>query len=479
MFFKGLVINNADEINARRVQVRVLSVHPMEGEVDYNLVPDECLPWARPAVPITAGKNTGSTGEFDVPDLGDWVWLFFEDDEYQRPVYFASIVSDMDVNSSFSPGNNKISNDKWGNTIFRDANSIKIIKNNGSIVELNDNGINIVTHDGNIVNLSDKDKNITIKDVNGNIINTTEKNIICKNKNGKGFDVAGDVINLVSGDKREPAVYGIKLLEWLSSHTHTSSFPTSPTSPPLADQLPKLEEILHSNTLYSDGSPYEVSAEDKNIVEEREGEEVVVYGSYVDQSTNDDYVNEVSTSEKISKEDALKKYTEFEKKQQEAFAMLQDLPDLAPSVTEDQFNRKYPVLNDPFDGDEVAERMFNNKLKEFVSPLQDLLRKARMRYRFVITEGFRTAEYQNKLYKRGLTPCDGYNRKSKHQGNGSIPISCVDISPRPGGTGNTTAVRQLNEVMMNLARFNNIRLKWLGNVVMPNGRRDTPHYELF
>lgn len=477
MFFKGLIVNNVDESNARRVQVRVLSIHPMADDENYNLVPDECLPWARPAIPITAGKTSGNVGEFDVPDVDDWVWLFFEDDEFQRPVYFAIIVTDVDVDDSFSPGENKISNDKWGNTIIRDAGSIKIIKNNGSIIDMNDDGINIITESGNSILLSDADKKITFKDVSGNIIETTKDNIICKNSDGKGIDVSGNIINLVSGSEREPAIYGAALVEWLASHTHTSSYPTSPTSPPVPDQLINLKDILHLNTMYNDGKPFEVSKEDDDVVNNRLGEEEIVFGSYAEQSYNSGVVAELMESG-VTKDDAFKQLDDLNIKQQEAFSAISELEDLPPIPTTTQFDAKYPILKDPFDGDKFAEAKFVNKLGDFTQPLKEILIEARKRYRFIITEGFRTAEYQRKLYNKGLTPCDGDHRKSKHQGNGSRPITCVDISPQPGGTGNRIAMNQLYEVMMSVARFKGVGLRWLGNVRMPNGAKDKCHWEL-
>ena len=53
----------------------------------------EQLPWAVPAMPIFAGASnagpTSSPGCFIVPEVGSFVWVFFENGDIYQPVYFA------------------------------------------------------------------------------------------------------------------------------------------------------------------------------------------------------------------------------------------------------------------------------------------------------------------------------------------------------------------------------------------------------
>ena len=44
---------------------------------------------------------------------------------------------------------------------------------------------------------------------------------------------------------------------------------------------------------------------------------------------------------------------------------------------------------------------------------------------FIITHVYRTAEEQKKLYNLGLTDCDGYNTRSKHQDWLAIDICII------------------------------------------------------
>jgi len=46
------------------------------------------LPWAVPAFPIFCGSGDG-IGYFAVPEIGTYVWCFFESGDFNQPVYFA------------------------------------------------------------------------------------------------------------------------------------------------------------------------------------------------------------------------------------------------------------------------------------------------------------------------------------------------------------------------------------------------------
>lgn len=67
-----------------RVRVRIPSIH---GEVEDV----QLLPWARPC---TLGAFSGdSRGTFNLPDLGDIIWVMFEAGNYQYPVYLGGTTS--------------------------------------------------------------------------------------------------------------------------------------------------------------------------------------------------------------------------------------------------------------------------------------------------------------------------------------------------------------------------------------------------
>lgn len=78
--YRGQVMSTADPLKRGRVQVQIL---PM-----FVGVTTDTLPWAIPALPIWSGSGS-STGAFMVPDVGTWVWCFFERGQWSQPVYFA------------------------------------------------------------------------------------------------------------------------------------------------------------------------------------------------------------------------------------------------------------------------------------------------------------------------------------------------------------------------------------------------------
>jgi hypothetical protein len=163
--YRGLVENNADPLDSGRVQVRILGIH----EFDGNILPVENLPWATAAAalswsggyniknknllqsddpkksqtegrynpgPLTSvletpgkkisdikEKNTdnfsdetidkyanacGTGGNLVVPKNGNWVYLFFEGNNHEFPVYFAMAPNQRDWQTHKSHRNSEI-----------------------------------------------------------------------------------------------------------------------------------------------------------------------------------------------------------------------------------------------------------------------------------------------------------------------------------------------------------------------------------
>lgn len=78
--YRGTVVSTADPEKLGRCRVRVLPY--------FAGIKDEDLPWATPAMPILAGAGSGY-GNFHVPQVKSWVWVFFEAGDFYQPVYFA------------------------------------------------------------------------------------------------------------------------------------------------------------------------------------------------------------------------------------------------------------------------------------------------------------------------------------------------------------------------------------------------------
>ena len=243
---KARVENNIDPNNEQRIQIRVLALH----NFDEKEAPKECLPWALPVLPPSDGKIDGGYGVFDVPDIGDWVWVFFEDEYMFNPHYFGTIRTEKDTNPKYIQGVNKFIKDRWDNEVLIDKEKILITKNNGHIIEMHDDFIKIMTKGGNDVLLSDKDKNITIKTDGKNQINIDDNTQSIKVNNYMGTSIemtASGKVLIATADAGDIAVGGNKLIAWLGAHTHIGNLGVS-TSP--AENIGDLGTILYQSINY-------------------------------------------------------------------------------------------------------------------------------------------------------------------------------------------------------------------------------------
>lgn len=150
--YRGVVEDNADPLDVGRLRVRIREIHSIDG----NDIPVEQLPWAEPAIGLywSGGKNIlnrdhkadeepdkpearynpnppapnpkpprypkengiikkgasatdptvideygnacGTGGFFTVPKRGNWVFLFFENGNHMKPIYFAMAPNKKD-----------------------------------------------------------------------------------------------------------------------------------------------------------------------------------------------------------------------------------------------------------------------------------------------------------------------------------------------------------------------------------------------
>ena len=80
-FYRGKVLDNADPSKLGRLKVLIYGIYS-------TAMPTAELPWAVPAAGIFTGSGSGY-GNFAVPEVDSQVFLFFEGEDYNQPVYFA------------------------------------------------------------------------------------------------------------------------------------------------------------------------------------------------------------------------------------------------------------------------------------------------------------------------------------------------------------------------------------------------------
>lgn len=91
--YRGVVEDRNDPEEMNRCRIRIFGVHtPQKNKInnDKSGVATEELPWATPANPITEGSISGF-GSWSVPLQGSHVFVFFENENPNQPVYFASV----------------------------------------------------------------------------------------------------------------------------------------------------------------------------------------------------------------------------------------------------------------------------------------------------------------------------------------------------------------------------------------------------
>lgn len=266
MFYRAYVESDCDPKNLQRVQVRVVGVH----SPNQDDLPTECLPWAEPCLPITTGTLNNGCGDFDTPSIGDYVWVFFEDEFQQLPHYFAVIRTEKDENKEFKQPKNKIESkindkknrnsyrkDRWNNRTKIDENEIEKIDSWNNKTVINKDSESFKDHFGNKVKLDENE--IEIENGKETVKITLKKNgdiNIWSSSGGKitmGNTLTCSSVNWLYLDnwmtQVENALNLLKLAVEFHNHTGNIGYPTGPgisgaTTPPLLIPIVSLLQLI-------------------------------------------------------------------------------------------------------------------------------------------------------------------------------------------------------------------------------------------
>jgi hypothetical protein len=179
--YRGLVINNNDELKAGRCQIQVF---PMFATMDPLL-----LPWAVPAMPVFAGAGQGY-GTLNVPEIDSYVFVFFENGDVYQPVYFAEAgtkTMGVPAEGATNYPYRRVSKSPSGiTTIIDDIDIVAmIIHPTGTIIEiLTDGQVNVISVKGiNLsaqerVNIDSQNENVQISAGNNVVINTVKDTLV-------------------------------------------------------------------------------------------------------------------------------------------------------------------------------------------------------------------------------------------------------------------------------------------------------------
>ena len=89
--YRGVVECRFDPERLCRCKIRVWGVHDeIIDKMPKQGIPTQELPWAEACLPVGGGSVSGN-GDWAVPLQGSYVWVFFENGNWMKPRYFASI----------------------------------------------------------------------------------------------------------------------------------------------------------------------------------------------------------------------------------------------------------------------------------------------------------------------------------------------------------------------------------------------------
>jgi hypothetical protein len=174
-FYRGTVIDVNDPLEAGRVKIRVFSV--------YDDVKDSVIPWAEYADPFF------TNGMF-VPDVGDKIWVFFDNGDHMHPIYFAGSQG-KPIFDGFT--HKKGAND-GGSTTYPKNRTIKT--KIGHLIEIDDSN-------GGRINIRHTCGTRLTMLANGDVEMIVKKDLIQKITGNVITEVGGNVTETVGGHRRD------------------------------------------------------------------------------------------------------------------------------------------------------------------------------------------------------------------------------------------------------------------------------------
>jgi hypothetical protein len=146
-FYRGVVVDNADPKKYGRVKINVFGV--------FDGIETLHIPWAKPAMPVFRGSGSGY-GYSSVPEVGAYVWCFFEVGDLYQPVFFAEApdgVHGLPTERITNYPNRIVWKTKTGISIYVDDTSkeIKVTHPEGATITIDGTGNITLDSSGNII----------------------------------------------------------------------------------------------------------------------------------------------------------------------------------------------------------------------------------------------------------------------------------------------------------------------------------------
>ncbi len=156
-----------------RIQIRIEGVHSStNAENIMDGIPDACLPWAEQCAPLMFGAfKTKGVGVSCVPAIGSFVYVFFLNGNFQKPVYFGAVLGSSDISPSLTKDNIVIKTPGGHQIIINDKTDeekITISHVNGAKMVMNTfNDKSRISHIADVVKIDAEEIQLITKDGKG------------------------------------------------------------------------------------------------------------------------------------------------------------------------------------------------------------------------------------------------------------------------------------------------------------------------
>jgi hypothetical protein len=147
-FYRGKVLDTNDPDKLGRIKLEIFGI--------FDNIKPEFLPWAIPAAPLGSGAGL-DFGNFFVPEIGSFVWVFFERGDFRQPVYFAeaqTALHGIPEEAKTNYPNRKVMKTKSGIIIYIDNSTKDININHPSGAYINIDGAGNIKISGTTIHLN-------------------------------------------------------------------------------------------------------------------------------------------------------------------------------------------------------------------------------------------------------------------------------------------------------------------------------------
>lgn len=261
--YRAQVVSNSDDSYRGRVRLFIPALgHTSDEDVPENI-------WALPTGMVSNADSQQTHGFQFIPDVGDNVWVMFEDGQAHLPIYFTGWPSSMKGEEStvdkgpaakgfFTKTGHRVElDDETGGVLIQRAGTSTMLSLTGDdeIILSTSSGSNVYITEANVTIFGEDGSHLSVGGDAVSMVNSSGSYLsidgadITIGASGNVVITSGAKISLVgstdigNGPVFEPIILGQKFQTAWQGHTHVSTAPASPTVP--GSTLPPLLPIAH------------------------------------------------------------------------------------------------------------------------------------------------------------------------------------------------------------------------------------------